>query len=701
MRAGRVGKRLLIAVPAAAATVATGIAVNAAFVPGHGLIWPWVSAAVGLALAQVLLPASQPAPQTASKPRTAPAPDEQMAKGGQERRDEIVTHLRAEAAEKVRIPEIPVAWKAITLTGAGGPEPSAVTGVAELTELLFRTPKYRMVITGGPASGKTSLAWQLVRHIAARDDIPLVPVVFPIDTWNPLKEGFDDWLRSHLPPVTGLQGASLELSEVLPILDGFNEYGQVWMGEALGTISDRFHSGQPLVLLTRPDPDVRPPIQEIADAAAVELMPLPAEEIARYIEGLPWAASSSTLRRAAKAVRDAPCGVAAKVLSSPFMLDAFTRTHVRSGDFLRYAASGDASGAEELLASRFMEMQISHRSRWGQENPPKWLSAIACHMHGGSRFRPNELELPGMARLLVLAVAVALPAAAVPLVIHGPPFLLILAGLVLAAGYGLSLEIIGSVSRNNPTVDPRRERRIEFRTALKYSGGIAQILAVLGMVDVTGLYAGQWTLAVGAVLGALFAGSAGLRGRQLLGALGLGALSGTVLGWAACYGTNLGSFWEFVVPGLTAAAFVFAAGFVAGSAVNVFDGEGLEGISMAFSGAAELLLPVGLLAGSVAAVAGLGQLGSATPLASKVAGLVIFIAAAAAGVMLVSDWFLIWAGYVYATLRGIFPLTILAFLDDFCALGVLRRVGLGYEFKHPALCRAAANRSEAACDNGN
>ena len=697
MRAGRLGKRLLVAVLAAGATVATGIAVNAAFVPGHGLIWPWVSAAVGLALVQVLLPASQSAPPAASKPHTAPAPDEQMAKGGRERRDAIAAYLRAEAAEKVRIPEMPVAWKAVTLTGTGGPIPSAVTGVAQLTDLLFRTPKCRMVIIGGQASGKTSLAWQLVRDITARDDISLVPVVFPVNTWNPFEEGFDDWLRSHLPAVTGLQGASLELSEVLPILDGFNEYGSVWMGEALGIISNRYHSGRPLVLLTRPAPDLLTPIQEIVDAAAVELVPLPAEEIARYIEGVPWAPSSSTLNRAAEAVRDTPCGVAAKVLSSPFMLDAFTRTHLRSGDFLRYAASGDASEAEELLASRFMEMQISHRSRWGQENPPKWLSAIADRTHGRSRFRPNDLKLPGPARFLVLSIAVALPAAAVPLVIHGPPFLLILAGFILAAGYGLSLEIIGGVSRNNPTVDPRRERRIELHTALTYSGAIAQILAVLGMVDVTGLYAGQWTLAVGAVLGALFAGSAGLRGRQLLGALGLGALSGTVLGWAAYYGTHLGSFWEFVIPGLTAAAFVFVAGFVAGSAVGVLDGEGLEGISMAFSGAAELLLPVGLLAGSVAAVAGLGQLGSAAPLASKVAGLVIFIAATAAGVMLVSDWFFIWAGYVYAALRGIFPLAILAFLQDYSALGVLRRVGTGYEFKHPALCRAAI-RSEAARD---
>ena len=314
MRAGRLGKRLLIAVPAAAATVATGIAVNAAFVPGHGLIWPWVSAAAGLALVQVLLPASQPDLQAAGKPRTAPAPDEQMVTGGRERRDAIAAYLRAEAAQKVHIPEMPVAWKAVTLANTVGPVLPAVTGVAELTELLFRTPKRRMVIIGGPASGKTSLAWQMVRDIAARDDISLAPVVFPVDTWNPFEEGFDDWLRSRLPAVTGLQGASLELSEVLPILDGFNEYGLVLTGEALGIISNRYHSGRPLVLLTRPAPDLVPSVQEIADATAVELMPLPAEEIARYIEDVPWAASSSTLNRAAEAVRDAPCGVAAKVL---------------------------------------------------------------------------------------------------------------------------------------------------------------------------------------------------------------------------------------------------------------------------------------------------------------------------------------------------------------------------------------------------
>lgn len=626
------------------------------------------------------------------------APDEQAGSGGRERRDTIVSYLRAQAAGKVPVPQMPVTWKAVTPARTAGPGISAVTGVAELTEHLFQTPKCRLVIIGGPASGKTSLAWQLVRDIASRDDTQLMPVVFPVDTWNPFEEGFDDWLRSRLPAVPGVQGEGLELSEVLPILDGFGECGQVLTGEVLGIIGNRYHSGCPLVLLTRPVPDLLTPVQDVADAAAVELMPLPAEEIARYIEGVPWGASSPTLNRAAAAVRDEPCGVAAKVLSSPFMLDAFTRTHVSSEDFLRYAESGGASKAEELLAARFTEMQLRRSSRWGQENPPGWLSVIARRTHGGRKFYPNDLETPAVARFLVIAVAVALPAAAVSVLVHGPPFLRILAGFFLAAGYGLSLEIIGGLSRNHPTVDPQRERRIEFRKALENSGGMAQILAVLGILDVTGQYAGQWTLAVGAALGALLARPAGHWDRRLLGALGIGAVSGAVLGWAAYYGTHLGSLWEFAVPGLTAAAFVFAVGSIAGSAVRVFDGEGREGFSMALSGAALLTLPAGLLAGSVAAVANLGQFGPALPLAGKVGGLVIFIAAAAAGLILISDWLFIWAGYAHAALRGIFPITIVTFLEEFSSLGVLRRVGLGYEFKHPALCRAA-NRSNAARDD--
>ena len=114
---------------------------------------------------------------------------------------------------------------------------------------------------------------------------------------------------------------------------------------------------------------------------------------------------------------------------------------------------------------------------------------------------------------------------------------------------------------------------------------------------------------MGAALGALVAvwGEPTIRARLYAGAAG--ALCGPVFGWAAYLGHEAGSAWRFMIPGIVVGTFAFIVIFIGNLAGHVSDGQGKEGLLVAPAVAAAAALPVGLLAGSVIAVADSSQLG--------------------------------------------------------------------------------------------
>ena len=487
-------------------TVATGIAINAAFVTDRKLIlWPWFSAAVGLALVQVLLarPEQEP-PLPPNGSNSSSGADAAISSSGVSRRAELAPYFRALASRHIPLRPMPIAWKAVgDARNQGAEGPIRVTGSENISEYLRHIPDHRLVILGGPGLGKTALAWHIAFDMAGSKARPdLIPVVLPVGNWNPFETAFDDWLERHLSAIPGLPPPGLAVSEVLPILDGFDEYSTQLLSEALGILGNRKYASRPLVLLSRPNSDMTVSVWRdlLGNASVIELMPLTAGEITRYIEAAPRS-GNSPLDGIARALREDPAGIAAQVLSSPFMLDTAVKkyAYVPAGDFFACVATGSLVETEDLLASHYLQWRIRDSYRWRNSNCPKWLREVAQRSSGPFSFRPNDLDIPDALMTALLIIAATLPAVAMITVIPALPLLL---GLAIAVVSGLVL-FAGSYTRNEPTIDPRDEFNLERRRATEKAAAAFISIAALGFLGILAPYAGRWILGAGAAFGAL------------------------------------------------------------------------------------------------------------------------------------------------------------------------------------------------------
>ncbi|WP_405727298.1 NACHT domain-containing protein [Streptomyces sp. NBC_00028] len=187
---------------------------------------------------------------------------------------------------------------------AGGPEELAGTG-GEIAEVfLARVPTRRLVVLGGPGSGKTMLLVRLLLALLA--DRPAggpVPVLFSPASWNPAVQPLESWMAEQLArdysglgdpeagPADRVGRARLLLEHrlILPILDGFDEIPEPFRARALHAVNSALRPGQPFVLSSRAEeyaatlaPADGVPVR-LSGAATVELRPLDVADVAAYL----------------------------------------------------------------------------------------------------------------------------------------------------------------------------------------------------------------------------------------------------------------------------------------------------------------------------------------------------------------------------------------------------------------------------------
>ncbi|GKQ35857.1 hypothetical protein ALMP_24000 [Streptomyces sp. A012304] len=167
---------------------------------------------------------------------------------------------------------------------------------------VFRTvPARRLVVLGGPGSGKSVLAVRfLLDHLADRlEHRPTEPVavLLPLSSWNP-SQPFRDWAVGRIaldhPQLADMGGTGtsaaaelLDHGRLLLVLDGLDELpaaARPKVIEALNEMRDSAKGGQ--VLLTSRRAEYREAVRAagvLRAAAVVELEPLGTEELRRFL----------------------------------------------------------------------------------------------------------------------------------------------------------------------------------------------------------------------------------------------------------------------------------------------------------------------------------------------------------------------------------------------------------------------------------
>ncbi|WP_369360201.1 NACHT domain-containing NTPase [Streptomyces sp. cg2] len=174
----------------------------------------------------------------------------------------------------------------------------------DLTNLLSRCPAKRLLVLGEAGAGKTillsRLQWDLLEK---RKEGEPVPVIFPLGDWSPGIQSIESWMAGRLMrdyrvtryPHDEPEGRStkamalLNAGLVMPILDGFDEIPSEHRYGALETINRSFSMGEPLVMSSQTEgfrgalsagsgAEVR-----LNGAAGIEMRPIPADDARSYL----------------------------------------------------------------------------------------------------------------------------------------------------------------------------------------------------------------------------------------------------------------------------------------------------------------------------------------------------------------------------------------------------------------------------------
>jgi hypothetical protein len=702
----------------AGVTVALGAAVNRIFAPG-GLLWPWVAVAIIFALAQAYISsmasdrvlqvlrrrvdANGTQSQTAAPAIVeAPVPPVDGVAAIQALRERVCERALAQIPFRR---SMPIAWKLERSNYDDNAEATVmVSGADKIAQYFLSIPSRRMVILGGPGSGKTVLAWRIAREIIEHlSENESMPVVIPIGSWNPFEDDFLKWLKRQVSDLSPTSETRVDLARVLPILDGFDEFSTQLRAQALGVLDHERLANLPLIIVSRSEEFQYSLLWRhfVTGAAIIELQPIPREYVVQYLEGLPRGdfmfGGVNTIIRMLTDDRD---GVLAQVLSSPFMLDIAGNSYVIAypHDLFEGAESGEAARVEDVLARSFARARIARTSRWQGSDVEKWMKEIAKRTHYPFDFRPNELDLPAFLPLIMIGIAAALPCLVIALAAVGSLHLLLVLALVAAHGFGLT--IWSTHVSGSPVLDPRVELSLARSLAVKKVGAVLASTLFLGGLTLLVPYARIWVIGLGALLLGIFGLQEGEGAWKRLVAFVGGVVGGAALGTAAYIGATRSGLYPFVLVGSFVGGLSFLFILIVNFVSHVSGGEGRQGMVTAPIVATIFGLPLGLFGGCVVGATVLSRYLWHLGFAGSVAGLLAYSAALALGFLLLTEWTAMGLRRISYALAGIFPLRLLDFLEDFAEGSLLRRRGYSYEFRHPAILRIYQGESLRAQDEG-
>lgn len=352
-------------------------------------------------------------------------------------------------------------------------------GIPVLADLFRRTRRRRLVILGGPGTGKTTLAMQLLLHLlASRTAGEPVPVLLPVASWDIQRfPRLQDWLADRLAhEYPALHSAALggdvvraltERGHILPVLDGLDEHSPSAQARVIIALNRSLADDDQLILTSRTaefSAAISTAGDVVTSAAVLEPRPLSPAQAADYLArclpphpGPAWQRILTELRAVSRPAESAPpqtpggpAAALAEVVSTPLGLWLVRAVYVDQptdpAPLLNPASFPTAARLRSHLLDRLIPALLAARPPSGKPGDlfrprrayrpadvQRWLTHLAHHLHHlGTRdfawwhlarhtLRPRTLgAMLGLTYGLAYGVAAGLLAMVISLYRYGP-----------------------------------------------------------------------------------------------------------------------------------------------------------------------------------------------------------------------------------------------------------------------------------------
>ncbi|MEU6260381.1 NACHT domain-containing protein [Streptomyces sp. NPDC047043] len=225
-------------------------------------------------------------------------------------------------------------WRVIRGSGEVDIPLNLAGALNDVGRVFQRIPSRRLVVLGDAGSGKTVFSICLARALLdTRQSGEPLPVLLPVSSWNPKTHGLQSWIEERLmrdypylkEPVGVRSTLAHELVRarlVIPLLDGLDELAEALRPVAIAELNRSLAHRAPLLLTCRGD-EYEAAVREadvLTAAAVVELRPLRPEEVRSYLRDTTPRQRVPTWDRVFEEMMRQPQGMIATALSTPLMV---------------------------------------------------------------------------------------------------------------------------------------------------------------------------------------------------------------------------------------------------------------------------------------------------------------------------------------------------------------------------------------------
>lgn len=279
--------------------------------------------------------------------------------------------------------------------------------IGSLAAEFRRLRRRRLVILGGPGSGKTTLAVQLLLELlATRQPGEPIPVLVSLAGWDPTDEPqLHTWLASRLAedypslhafcPTTAQ--ALAEQGHLLPILDGLDELPESRQPEVITALNKSLTDTDQLVLTSRLDEyttAITKAHDVLTSAAVIAPQPLTTAQAADYLTHCLPPDPGPSWRELLYRLRTGTAGHLATMLATPLGLWLLRTVYITPWADLSPLLTPDTTPVQADLfdqlipavlatrpASRHHGDVFRPRHTWDPHDVRRWLTYLAHQLH--------------------------------------------------------------------------------------------------------------------------------------------------------------------------------------------------------------------------------------------------------------------------------------------------------------------------------